>query len=138
MNAWQMFPVYSARTEKDEHFAKTREDSCTPVAMRHLLRRIATDPTYELMNTIMRGCRTGKRKIASGLSNSIRPVKHFAHKTGSLGSIANDVGVIDFGSGLVGLISVMTCGSAASASNRDSVIADSAEAVVSYWSTDLG
>lgn len=76
-------------------FKADERDSCSPTAMMQLLTKIFNStiiqPKYtELLFNIMRRCRTGQNRLM-GLLPQGTPV---AHKTGTLTSYCNDVGVI--------------------------------------------
>jgi beta-lactamase class A len=84
----------------------------------------------------MQRCRTGTRRIAASLKGHQVFVKSFGHKTGSLGAIANDVGIIHFKNGYMAALAVMTCQSAVDMAVRDEQIAEVARAVISQWKTE--
>ncbi|PKN25749.1 MAG: serine hydrolase [Deltaproteobacteria bacterium HGW-Deltaproteobacteria-21] len=84
-----------ARFAEDDRLAADPADSATPDAMVALLERIwqgrAVDPAASdaMMKTLNR-CRTGANRIRGLLP----PSTDVAHKTGTLGGVVNDVGII--------------------------------------------
>jgi beta-lactamase class A len=125
--------AYSCRMQQEEYLANSGEDTCTPNSMARLLMRLVTESQYRPVLEEMRRCTTGRSRIAKGIRNHAALVKSFAHKTGSLGSITNDVGIIEFHSGDIGIIVLMINKSSASLSIREQTIASIAGAVMAEW-----
>ena len=77
-----------------------------------------------------------RQRIAAGLKEHGACVKSLGHKTGSVGAIANDVGIIHFNNGCFAALAVMTCHSTVRISVRDEQIATVTRTIVSQWSTE--
>jgi hypothetical protein len=91
------------------------------------------NPKYALVYRHMQRCATNKRRIAEGLTQHQPVIKSFGHKTGSLGAIANDVGIIHFNNGCFAVLTALTCLSTASMWVRDEQIATVTDAIISQW-----
>lgn len=84
-----------ARQAADKKFNADPRDTSTPEAMARLLERIwkkdcLKPASAELLYDIMRRCRTGDARLKGLLPGGTE----VAHKTGSIGSTANDVGIV--------------------------------------------
>src|SRR6185436_16879918 len=78
----------------------------------------------------MQRCAGGLNRIRKGLAEHTAFIKTFGHKTGSLGGIANDAGIVEFVDGSLVVICVMTCRASASMEVRDEQIATAARAII--------
>jgi hypothetical protein len=78
----------------------------------------------------MRYCAGGRGRIRKGLSDCRGLVEQFAHKTGSVGGIANDVGIVKFSDGSFATMCIMTCLGTVSVEVRDAQIAAAARVIV--------
>jgi hypothetical protein len=125
--------AFRCRPDREEHLIHAGEETCTPRAMAQLLKLLTMSPKYALVYSHMQRCATNKRRIAEGLKEHQVFVKGFGHKTGSLGAIANDVGVVQFKNGYSAALAVMTCHSAVRMPARDDQIAAVTRAVVNQW-----
>jgi len=124
---------YVCRMEKEKHLAESGEDSCTPAAIARLFAAVVGEAKYSQLLAGMRRCATGKRRIFKALEDDAFMVKSFAHKTGSLGAITNDVGIIEFQSGDVAIMAIMISKSDASLPDREQTIASVATGVLNLW-----
>ena len=118
------------------HLIRTGEETCTPRAMAQLLKLLTLNSKYALVYSHMQRCATNKRRIAEGLKEQRVFVKSFGHKTGSLGAIANDVGILHLKNGYFAALAVMTCHSAVRMPVRDNEIATVTRAVIGQWKTE--
>jgi beta-lactamase class A len=114
---------FTSRKAAEEALLRSGEDCCTPRAMSDLLTILATNPRYAIAFSHMERCAGGIERIRKGLANHMSSITTFAHKTGSLGGIANDVGVIKFTDGSFATICIMTCLSSVPMEVRDQQIA---------------
>lgn len=133
-------PLYDAVSERDHMAARRAEtrslkDTATPDEMTRLLaqvwkKELFTAASAEFLNGVLERCQTGKARI-KGLLPQGTPV---AHKTGTLGGVANDTGVITLpsGGGHV-VLSVFTKGAAKGQENAEKAIAEVARTVYDYF-----
>ena len=131
----RMARAYDCRRLKEQRLVENREDCCTPRSMTKLLEMISSDPQYERVYSNMRHCLTGKNRIPAGISGHAHLVRSLAHKTGSLGGIANDVGIIEFRSDDVMLVSVMIWKSTVPLALRERKIAEITDAIIAQYKT---
>ena len=129
----QISPAYACRVDKERCMAESGEDSATPATVSELLARVSTDPRFRQVYDQMLRCRTGKQRLQRGLRGFKSNLRRFAHKTGSLGGIANDVGVVEFSTGYVATLVVMSCRCSATMAARESCIAEVAEVIITDW-----
>ena len=132
-NIRQMTSPYVCRLNPEEHLVDSGEDTSTPRAIAEVLKRLLISPKYALVYSHMQHCATNKRRIAEGLRQHRPIIKSFGHKTGSIGAIANDVGIIHFNSGHSAVIAVLTCLSSARMPVRDEQIAGVTCAIIRQW-----
>ncbi len=129
-----------AKRSPDERRRLTRlyhgdpRDTSTPAGMASLFRLIwegkALQPdTTEVLKAILRDCRTGQGRI-KGLLPDATPV---AHKTGTVGEVINDVGVITLPAGAGDVVVVAFLQSGESDQARDRMIAQAARAAYDYF-----
>jgi len=109
-------------------------DQATPLAMLQLLLAIdsgtAMSPkSREFLLGVMSRTRTGAGRL-KGLLPRGTPV---AHKTGTIGGVANDVGYITLPDGRRFAIAVFTSSSETSEANRDRAIAEIARSLFDYF-----
>jgi len=135
-NIRRMTPAFRCRPDREEHLIRTGEETCTPRAMAQLLKLLTLNSKYALVYSHMQRCATNKRRIAEGLKEQRVFVKSFGHKTGSLGAIANDVGILHLKNGYFAALAVMTCHSAVRMPVRDNEIATVTRAVIGQWKTE--
>jgi len=135
-NIRRITPAFRCRPDREEHLIHSGEETCTPRAIAQLLKLLTMNPKYALVYSHMQRCATNKRRIAKGLKEQGVFVKSFGHKTGSLGAIANDVGIVQFKNGCSAVLAVMTCHSAVRMRVRDDEIATVTRAVISQWKTE--
>jgi beta-lactamase class A len=126
-------PAYACRMERERRLVETGEDSCTPAALSDLLERIASRAACKDIFNHMLHCKTGRRRMLEGLKTHAPLVTSIAHKTGTLGSITNDAGIMHFKSGQWAVLTVLACKSERPLAVREQVIADATAAVVSHW-----
>ena len=106
------------------------EDCCTPRAMADLLTILATQPRYALAYSHMQNCAGGLNRIRKSLAEHAARIKTFGHKTGSLGGVATDAGIIEFIDGSFATICIMTCRASAPMEVRDEQIAAVARVII--------
>lgn len=118
-----------------EAFSKDRQDTSTPKAMTQLLLKIWKGDLLNTENTkllldIMYRCQTGDTRLKGFLP----PGTRVAHKTGTIGGTANDVGIIELpnNAGNV-IISVFVKDSTKEIPEREKVIAHVARSVYDYF-----
>ena len=85
--------------------------------------------TTAVLKAIMLDCRTGEDRL-KGMLPDATPV---AHKTGSVGAVANDVGVITLPAGKGDIIVAVFVTSDRSSTARDQMIAQLARAAHDYF-----
>src|SRR5207249_11398781 len=132
-NIRRMKSPYVCRLNAEENLVDSGEDTCTPRAIADVLTRLMMNPKYALVYSHMQHCATNKRRVAEGLREHRPRIKSFGHKTGSIGAIANDVGIIHFNSGHSAVIAVLTCLSSARMPVRDEQIAGVTCAIIRQW-----
>ncbi len=109
-------------------------DTSTPAGMASLLRLIwqgkALKPdTTAVLKAIMADCRTGEDRL-KGMLPDATPV---AHKTGSVGAVANDVGVVTLPAGKGDVVVAVFVKSERGSTARDAMIAQLARAAHDYF-----
>jgi beta-lactamase class A len=119
----------------DQKFNSDPRDTSTPEAMARLLERIfkkdcLKPASAELLYDIMRRCRTGEARLKGLLPKGTE----VAHKTGSIGGTANDVGIITLpdNAGHVA-IAVFVKAATKDMAERERAIAEVARAVHDYF-----
>ncbi|HSG62278.1 MAG TPA: class A beta-lactamase [Pseudomonadales bacterium] len=115
-------------------FERDSRDQTSPNAMLDLLLAIdggevLTDTSRAFLLTAMTHTRTGNSRL-KGLLPKGTPV---AHKTGTLGGIANDVGFITLPDGRRYAIAVYTKGSTTREADRERAIAEVSRAIFDYY-----
>jgi beta-lactamase class A len=133
-------PLFNAVSERDHMTARRAQtkdprDTATPDDMTELMtqiwrRGILSAESSSLLLAIMDRCETGKGRIKGML-----PVNtDVAHKTGSVGGVANDVGIITLpgGAGHVAL-SVFTKGSGRPEDASEKAIAEISRTIYDYF-----
>jgi beta-lactamase class A len=116
-------PPYVWRETTERALIETGDDCCTPRAMADLLTVLATAAIYAPAYSHMRQCAGGRHRIRAGLAECKDMIKTFGHKTGSLGGVANDAGIVQFTNGSFAVICVMTALASAPMNIRDEQIA---------------
>jgi beta-lactamase class A len=122
---------YKLREGREDELIRSAEDCCTPRAMTDLLAVLAKEPKYAIAYSHMRRCEGGRNRIRRGLADRMSLIETFAHKTGSMGGVANDAGIIKFPDGSFIAICIMTCRSSAPMEIRDEQIAAAARLLIS-------
>ena len=133
-------PMFDAVPER-EHMAARRaetrslKDTATPDEMTKLValvwkKELFSPARAEFLNGVLERCQTGKARI-KGMLPQGTPV---AHKTGTLGGVANDTGVITLpnGGGHI-VLSVFTKGAALPQDTAEKAIAEVARTVYDYF-----
>jgi len=120
--------------DRNLDFEADPRDQATPLAMLQLLLAIdsgtAMSPkSREFLLGVMSRTRTGAGRL-KGLLPRGTPV---AHKTGTIGGVANDVGYITLPDGRRFAIAVFTNSSETSEANRDRAIAEIARSLFDYF-----
>jgi beta-lactamase class A len=120
--------------DRNLDFEADPRDHATPLAMLQLLLAIdsgtAMSPkSREFLLGVMSRTRTGAGRL-KGLLPRGTPV---AHKTGTIGGVANDVGYITLPDGRRFAIAVFTSSSETSEANRDRAIAEIARSLFDYF-----
>jgi beta-lactamase class A len=121
---------FKMREATEQAMIDSDNDCCTPRAMADLLAILATDPVYLPVYSHMRHCSGGLGRIRKGLLPYKSSIKSFVHKTGGMGGIANDAGVVRFKHGSFAAICVMTCQSTTSMEIRNEQIAAATELAI--------
>ena len=121
---------FACREIREDALIRSGEDCCTPRAMASLLTVLARDRKYDLAYSHMQLCAGGHGRIRKGLAGHTRFIQTFGHKTGSLGGIGNDAGVIKFVDGSFAAICIMTCRSSAPMEIPDRQIAAITAAII--------
>ncbi len=132
-NICRMWSPYVCRLNPEEHLVDSGEDTCTARAIADVLTQLTMNPQYAGVYSHMLYCATNRRRIAKGLQEHRAIIKSFGHKTGSIGAIANDVGIIHFNNGQFAVIAVLTCLYKTRMSIRDEEIAGVTCAIVRRW-----
>lgn len=109
-------------------------DTSTPAGMASLLKLVwqgkALKPeTTAVLKSIMLDCRTGEERL-KGMLPDAAPV---AHKTGSVGAVANDVGVITLPAGKGDIVVAVFVKSDRNDTAKDDMIAQVARAAYDYF-----
>jgi beta-lactamase class A len=123
-----------AQIDPNPDFEADPRDHATPLAMLQLLLAIdagtAMSPeSREFLLGVMSRTRTGVGRL-KGLLPKGTPV---AHKTGTTGGVANDVGYITLPDGRRFAIAVFTKSSVTSMADRDRAIAEVARALYDFY-----
>ncbi len=126
--------LVAAQVDPNPEFEADPRDHATPLAMLQLLLAIdggtAMSPeSREFLLGVMSRTRTGAERI-KGLLPKGTPV---AHKTGTEGGVANDVGYITLPDGRRFALAVFTNSSETSMADRDRAIAEIARALFDYY-----
>ena len=129
-------PAFRCRPDREEHLIHSGEETGTPRVIADLLKLLAMNSEYALAYLNMERC-ANKQRIAAGLKEHRVGLKSFGHKTGSVGAISNDVGIIQFNNGYFAVLAVMTCLSTVRMPVRDEQIATVTRAVIRQWKTEL-
>ncbi|MGH6614341.1 class A beta-lactamase [Sphingomonas sp.] len=130
-------PAKFERAEKgtpNKPFNEDPRDSSTPEAMLDLLLKIQSGKALSAANTkvlldIMERCHTGEKRLKGLLPLSTV----VAHKTGTLLSIANDVGLVTLPDGSTFAIAVYVKGDTKGTDVQERVIAEIARAAYDYF-----
>jgi len=120
--------------DRNLDFEKDPRDQSTPKAMLDLLLAIdngtaLSAKSRDFLIGSMSRTRTGKDRL-KGMLPEGTPV---AHKTGTIGGIANDVGYITFRDGRRMMIAVFTKSSTTPAADQDRAIAEAARTLYDYY-----
>ena len=126
--------LWTEQADRNPDFEADPRDHTTPLAMLQLLLAIdggtAMSPeSREFLLGVMSRTRTGAGRI-KGLLPMGTPV---AHKTGTVGGIANDVGYVTLPDGRRFAIAVYTNSSETSTSDRERAIAEISRMVFDYF-----
>jgi beta-lactamase class A len=100
---------FNSREQAEQSLIDSRQDCCTPRGMTDLLFIAATQEMYAPLYINMEQCRGGLGRIRKGLSACRSAIASFGHKTGGMGGIANDAGIVKFKDGSFAAICIMTC-----------------------------
>jgi len=123
-------PPYILRESVERALLESGDDCCTPRAMADLLTALATDSAYAPAYSHMRRCAGGMHRIREGLADFKSMIRTFGHKTGSIGGVANDAGIVQFNDGSFAVICVMTALATAPMPTRDEQIAAATRAAI--------
>ncbi len=126
--------LWEAQVEPNPDFEKDPRDHTTPLAMLKLLLAIDGGTAMSAKSSafllgVMSRTRTGVGRL-KGLLPKGTPV---AHKTGTAGGIANDVGYVTLPDGRRFAIAVFTNSSKTSVSDRDRAIAEIARTLFDHF-----
>ena len=126
--------LWTAQADRNTDFEADPRDHTTPLAMLQLLLAIdggtAMSPeSREFLLGVMSRTRTGAGRI-KGLLPKGTPV---AHKTGTVGGIANDVGYVTLPDGRRFAIAVYTNSSETSTSDRERAIAEVSRILYDFY-----
>lgn len=136
----QAYARLEAQPRSDEQRRQLRaryeadpRDTATPQAMATLLARIWRGQVLQpamtaVLQQIMRDCLTGEHRLKGLLPEGTV----VAHKTGTVGSVANDVGVIDLPAGRGQAVVAVYVKSPLAGEDRDRIIAELARATHDY------
>ena len=128
-------PTFPAKLPfRNLEFEKDPRDQSTPKAMLELLLAIdngkaLSDKNREFLLATMSRTRTGTERL-KGLLPRGTPV---AHKTGTLGGVANDVGIITLPDGRRFAIAVYTKSSTTSEADRERAIAEISRSLYDFY-----
>jgi beta-lactamase class A len=100
---------FNSREKAEQALIDSRQDCCTPRGMTDLLFMVATQEKYAPLYLNMQQCSGGLGRIRRGLSACRSTIASFGHKTGGMGGIANDAGIVKFKDGSFAAICIMTC-----------------------------
>lgn len=139
-NIDRAFAADPAKRERDQKripnalFNADPRDASTPEAMARLLMAIQTGKALNAANTktlieIMERCVTGEKRL-----KGLLPIGTVvAHKTGTLMSIANDVGIVNLPDGGKFVIAVYVKGDTKGVETQDRTIAEIARTAYDYY-----
>jgi beta-lactamase class A len=121
-------------TKPNIEFEKDPRDQSTPKAMLELLLaidsgKVLSKESREFLLATMSRTRTGSGRL-KGLLPKGTPV---AHKTGTIGGVANDVGFITLPDGRRFAIAVFTKSSTTSEADRDRAIAEISRSLYDFY-----
>ena len=121
-------------TKPNSEFEKDPRDQSTPKAMLELLlpidsAKVLSEKSREFLLATMSRTRTGAGRL-KGLLPKGTPV---AHKTGTIGGVANDVGFITLPDGRRFAIVVFTKSSTTSDADRDRAIAEVTRTLYDFY-----
>jgi beta-lactamase class A len=128
-------PALVAKTpDRNIAFEKDPRDQSTPKAMLELLLaidsgKVLSEKSREFLLATMSRTRTGEGRL-KGLLPKGTPV---AHKTGTLGGVANDVGFISLPDGRRFAIAVFTKSSTTPGADRDRAIAEISRTIYDFY-----
>jgi beta-lactamase class A len=128
-------PTLAAKQpDRNLEFEKEPRDQSTPKAMLELLLaidsgKVLSEKSREFLLGVMSRTRTGGGRLR-GLLPKRTPV---AHKTGTIGGVANDVGFITLPDGRRFAIAVFTKSSTTSEADRDRAIAEVTRALYDFY-----
>jgi beta-lactamase class A len=100
---------FNSREKTEQSLIDSRQDCCTPRGMTDLLSIAATQEMFAPLYINMEQCVGGLGRIRKGLSGFRSMITSFGHKTGGMGGIANDAGIVKFKDGSFAAICIMTC-----------------------------
>lgn len=132
----QLRSAYRCRIAKERGLVETSEDTCTPTTMTRLLLLAFSDPRFKRTQQAMAGCRTGSMRISEGLRTCGIPISSLSHKTGSLGGVTNDIGMVRCHERSRLVLSILTYGASVSTQTRDQVMADTTVSVIKAIAPD--
>lgn len=127
-------PTPEGRSNQNPTFDDDPRDTSTPTAMTTLIARVFAGDALSLqstrvLTTMMLRCNTGPNRLAGRM-----PAQTLvAHKTGTLGRTANDVGVIELPMNVKIVVAIFIKKSTASLETREQVIADIARSIRDYF-----
>jgi len=133
--AYAKDPTLAARqSDRNLEFEKDPRDHSTPKAMLELLLaidsgKVLSKKSREFLLATMSRTRTGAGRL-KGLLPKGTPV---AHKTGTIGGVANDVGYITLPDGRRFAIAVFTKSSTTSVADRDRAIAEVSRTLYDFY-----
>jgi beta-lactamase class A len=133
--AYAKDPTLAARqSDRNLEFEKDPRDHSTPKAMLELLLaidsgKILSKKSREFLLATMSRTRTGPGRL-KGLLPKGTPV---AHKTGTIGGVANDVGFVTLPDGRRFAIAVFTKSSTTSEADRDRAIAEVSRTLYDFY-----
>ena len=126
----QLRPPFVSREANEEALIASGEDCCTPRAMADLLCVIATQAVYAPVYWHMQRCAGGAGRIYRGLAGCRNLIESFGHKTGGMGGVANDAGIVKFKDGSWAAICIMTSRSTRPIETRNQLIAAATRIIV--------
>ncbi len=123
-NLCALHPPFTGHPTRELGLVESGTDTATPAAMTRLLQLAFSGSRFGLLQKTMRACRNGPRRMPRGLQATRIPIASLAHKTGSLGGITNDVGVVALASRFKVAVSVLSYGSSVPLRLREEAIAE--------------